>query len=232
MENTDDSDTMLPTGIVTDEAKIRRYVNVDSLIKDGATLNEVDKDFKNSFKNWRCDLRLGNEVYISSERAPRQLKKGEFVTIHPGDFVLLLTKEHLKLPANVMGFISMRFDYKEKGLINVSGFHVDPKYEGKLIFSAFNAGPKDIVLRESDPIFMIFFERMHFLEGEAPSKVKTGFEYIPAKMVEEIQGKSATLSANANRLDRIEFYMKVMGGIIIASGLSFIGFGIKALIGA
>lgn len=79
---------------------------------------------------------------------------------------------------------------------------------------------------------MIFFERMHFLEGEAPSKVKTGFEYIPAKMVEEIQGKSATLSANANRLDRIEFYMKVMGGIIIASGLSFIGFGIKALIGA
>ena len=42
-------------------------------------------------------------------------------------------------------------------LINVSGFHVDPNYKGKLIFSAFNAGPRDIILRKLDPVFMIFF---------------------------------------------------------------------------
>ena len=222
-------------GIVTDKYEIQQYVNIaDKDYVDDYTSDQAKKCFDKCFKAWRCDLRLGREVYISSEEAPRKLARGEFVTIKPGDFVLLLTRENLNLPDDVMGFISMRFDYKEKGLINVSGFLVDPNYNGKLIFSAFNAGPKDIVLCESDRVFMIFFERMQFtLTGnEKKPAERSGFNHIPAKMVEEIQGKSVTLSANSNRLDRMEFYMKVMGGIIIAGGVSFIGFGIKKLLGA
>lgn len=225
----------IQVGIVTDKFEVQQYVNIaDKNYVDDYTCQRAKECFKRCFKSWRCDLRLGREVYISSEEAPRRLKRGEFVTIKPGDFVLLLTRENLNLPDDVMGFISMRFDYKEKGLINVSGFHVDPNYHGKLIFSAFNAGPKDIVLRESDPVFMIFFERMQFTSTESGKgpEVRFGFNHIPAKMVEEIQGKSVTLSANSNRLDRMEFYMKVMGGIIIAGGVSFIGFGIKKLLGA
>lgn len=117
-------------GIVMDVEDVARYTghpceNYTDLTK-----------FKDSnvFKEWRCDLSLGNEVYVSSDNTPRRLKPGEFVVIHPGEFVLLLTKEKLHLDSDVMGFISMRFDYKQKGLINVSGFHVDPNFEGQLIF--------------------------------------------------------------------------------------------------
>jgi hypothetical protein len=40
-----------------------------------------------------------------------------------------------------MAFISMRTAFKFKGLVNISGFHVDPGYKGKLIFAVFNASP-------------------------------------------------------------------------------------------
>lgn len=214
-------------GLVTDIDKIKKYVGVNKTgyVDYG---DEKEKVFKDNFKEWRCNLRLGKEVYISSEDAPKKLKKGEFVVIKPGDFVLLLTREHLQLEDDVMGFISMRFDYKQKGLINVSGFHVDPNYDGKLIFSAFNAGPKDIVLRESDPVFMIFFERMNF--HCTVQKEKKGFTYIPADIVEQIRGKSVTLSSNANRLDRMEFYLKIVSGMVIAISMSLIGMIIRELI--
>lgn len=212
---------MCHTGIITDEEKIKSYVGFDySSYGDDS---EKEKIFRDNFKEWRCNLRLGDEVYISSETVPKQLNDDEFVVIKPGDFVLLLTKEELKLGPDVMGFISMRFDYKQKGLINVSGFHVDPNYKGKLIFSAFNAGPRDIVLRKLDPVFMIFFEQMSV---ECQDE-HTGFQHIPAAMVEQIQGKSITLSSNAGRLDRMEFYLKLIGGIVIAIA---VGIAIRSLI--
>lgn len=214
---------MNTAGIVTDEEQIKHYVGFyNSTYGDDG---EKSKIFEDNFKDWRCNLRLGDEVYISSETVPKQLNDGEFVTIKPGDFILLLTKEELDLGPNVMGFISMRFDYKQKGLINVSGFHVDPNYKGKLIFSAFNAGPRDIILRKLDPVFMIFFEEM----SVECQKKHPGFQHIPATIVEQIQGKSITLSSNAGRLDRMEFYLKLIGGIIITIAVSLFGVAIKAL---
>lgn len=204
-------------GIITDEGKIKSYVGFyhSSYGKNG----EKNKIFQNNFKEWRCNLRLGDEVYISSDTAPKQLKDDEFITVKPGDFILLLTKEELDLESDVMGFISMRFDYKQKGLINVSGFHVDPNYKGKLIFSAFNAGPRDIILRKLDPVFMIFFEKV----GAECQNEHLGFQHIPASMVEQIQGKSITLSSNAGKLDRMEFYLKLIGGIVITITVSLLG---------
>jgi len=56
-----------------------------------------------------------------------------------------------------MAFISMRTGIKFQGLINVSGFHVDPGYEGKLIYAVYNASPSAIQICEGDRIFKIWF---------------------------------------------------------------------------
>lgn len=138
-------------GIITNKDKIKEF------IIQGVPKDKEDDDFSSSFKHWKYRLHLGREVYISTDDYPKHLKYREYIVIKPGDFVLLITRETINLPSDVMAFISMRFDYKQKGLINVSGFHVDPSYNGKLIFSAFNAGPKDIVLQEGEAVFMIFF---------------------------------------------------------------------------
>ena len=114
-----------------------------------------------------------------------------------------------------MAFISIRFDYKQKGLINVSGFHVDPNYYGKIIFSVFNAGPKDIVLRYEDPVFMIFFQYIDGVKKEKKEISTPLYQHIPAEMMEQIKGRSATLASNATRLDKMEFYFKIIGGTIL-----------------
>lgn len=208
-------------GIVTNKDEIRRWIRIE---REG--IRSSERVFDDLFVDWRCNLRLGNEIYISTDEVPKKLCKGEFSVIRPGEFVLFLTKEKLEMPDNVMGFISIRYDYKKKGLVNVSGFHVDPNYEGKLIFSAYNAGPKDIVLRESDPVFMIFFQRLE-IHCQKPHR---GYTHIPAEMVEQIRGKSATLASNAHRLERLEFYFKILGGIVVALLMAIITVSVKGFL--
>ena len=107
------------------------------------------------------DLSLGEEVYISGEDSPRRLSKSSpFVSLPRGQFALLMTKEYVTVPPDYLGFISIRFRKKAQGLINVSGFHIDPGFEGKILFSVFNAGPSDVVLKYGEPTFMIFFYKL------------------------------------------------------------------------
>lgn len=229
--------------IVTGEpaqVEARCIIAKESIIKGHIKCSDLDKVIDSSdqktvwdehFSHWKYKLRLGDQVYLSTEDIPKKLKKGEYTTIKPGDFALLITKEEVILGKDTMAFISMRFDYKQKGLINVSGFHVDPYYEGKLIFSVFNAGPRDIVLREGDPVFMIFFQKIsQEINRKKPTK---GYNFIPADMVEQIRGKSATLASNASRLDKVEFHLKVIGGLILATLVLLLGIALKgALPGA
>lgn len=108
-------------------------------------------------------LRMGGVYYRTGEQeAGYEQKKttlasGESFLIPAGQFAFLLSKETVKIPPEAMAFISMRTGIKFQGLINVSGFHVDPGYEGKLIYAVYNASPAAIQICEGDPIFKIWF---------------------------------------------------------------------------
>src|SRR6185312_1862106 len=65
--------------------------------------------------------------------------------------------EEVNIPDNAMAFISMRTRIKYQGLINVSGFHVDPGYRGKLVYAVYNASPSSIQISENDLVFKIWF---------------------------------------------------------------------------
>lgn len=68
-----------------------------------------------------------------------------------------MTQESVRVPDDALALISMRAGYKFKGLINVSGFHVDPGWEGKLLFSVYNAGPAEVIVQLGDPMFLIVY---------------------------------------------------------------------------
>ncbi len=116
--------------------------------------NQIDKDNGVAF-----DLRLGNQYYLSGENYPDKLKEGNYLNIEPGQFALLTTYEKFDMPIDLVAFISMRFSIKAKGLINVSGFQVDPGYRGVFIFSVYNAGPVKVPLKYKDEIFTIIFSQ-------------------------------------------------------------------------
>lgn len=136
----------------------------------GETLGERLKTLIEPFSPTRLDcaaytLAIGPEVYVSPNDQSadpttvtvRQLGDAEAFTIPPGQFAFLLTEEVISVPADALAFISIRAKTKFRGLVNVSGFHVDPGFRGQLTFAVFNAGPVPIHLKRGQPIFLIWY---------------------------------------------------------------------------
>lgn len=113
-------------------------------------------------------LHMGREVYVSPNDQTedpqsvtiRQLDDKQGFTIPPGQFAFLLTDEIVEIPDDALGFISIKAKIKWRGLINVSGFHVDPGFKGRLIFSVYNAGPVPVHLRQGQPMFLLWLSNL------------------------------------------------------------------------
>lgn len=99
-------------------------------------------------------LHVGSEVYVSpdkeiaspSRHTKQRLNMEDGFTIPPGQFAFLTTQETVEVPDDAIAFISIKARLKFSGLVNISGFHVDPGYKGNLVFSVLNAGPKPLHL--------------------------------------------------------------------------------------
>ena len=113
-------------------------------------------------------LRVGSEYYVSptdqasdaKSRSLKSLADGEAFAIPPGQFAYIITHEMVHVPKDALAFISIRARVKWRGLVNVSGFHVDPGYRGRLTFAVFNAGPAPIHMRQGEPVFLIWFAQL------------------------------------------------------------------------
>jgi dCTP deaminase len=159
-------------------------------------------------------LRLGADFYISTKDKPQKLGDGEILVIKPGEFALLTTHERLKLTPYYLGFISMRFLPKARGLINISGFHVDPGFKGLLIFSVYNAGPRDVAFRYKDPIFMVIFARLaEKVEYMGPHQNQLE---IPVDMITSLRGAPVSPRALQNQVDRLKLELRIYTSIILA----------------
>jgi dCTP deaminase len=108
------------------------------------------------------NLKMGDCYFRTADGTGAEQKKtylspNEPFLIPAGQFAFLLSRETVNVPANSMAFISMRTGIKFQGLINVSGFHVDPGYSGRLIYAVYNASPSPVQICEGDAIFKIWF---------------------------------------------------------------------------
>ncbi len=161
----------------------------------------------NKIESASYNLTLGNEVHISflpdtphKDRKKITLKESEGTAIPPGQFAFLITAENVKIPKNVVAFISIKFKAKAKGLINVSGFHVDPGYNGKLIFAVYNAGSLNFHVTQGDALFSIWFAELD--EEDEKPRTQKGFTSIPSDLMNAPDNSS--LFAVTKRIDAIE----------------------------
>jgi|GEM_PF-1299668 len=231
---------------------LKKYLSTESVITDGSG--------NNSFKEERVEeaayaLSLGSEAYRTDNK-DRKIElldeKSRTVEINPGQFTLLMTDEYLCIPKDKLAFISIKAKQKLKGLINVSGFHVDPGFQGKLLFSVYNAGPSTITLETKKPYFLIWFA---YLNEEASDEdaynatknhhqgqktipleyvdaLKRGDIASPSTLLELIKGQSTLIDSKIKETERkyfnLDYFYKLIIGLLIAifiRGL-FIGFGI------
>jgi dCTP deaminase len=155
-------------------------------------------------------LRVGAEIYVTptfdegsaSTHTKQQLAEGEAFPIPSGQFAFLITEESVSVPTGAMAFISIKARIKFRGLVNVSGFHVDPGWKGPLIFSVFNAGPGTVHLQRGQDMFLIWYADL-----DEPSNLHRGGEgpkFIPTDLINNITGELNSLQNLATRIRDVE----------------------------
>jgi dCTP deaminase len=154
---------------------------------------------------------MGSEAYVTpvTDRDPpsiRGLKPGGAFRIPSGQFAFLLTHEAVHVPDNALGLVALRARaLKFRGLVNVSGFHVDPGYIGRLVLAVYNAGPGEIHLKQGEALFEVFFAD---LDQETtpyrPSDGKGETYSIDTSYVAMIAGKFETLAGLKNKIEEVE----------------------------
>jgi len=174
-------------------------------------------------------LSIGKEYFINGSGSSTvvKLSKGQGFVIEPGQFAYILTGEKVYISKAAIGFISIRASTKFRGLINVSGFQVNPGFNGNLVFAVFNAGPRHINLHEGDEIFSLWIADLdapvaenHEENGNIPN----GLDNIPSDIINKISGDSLTAYQLSKRLEKVEgnlteFRTNVFRGSIALSSI-------------
>ena len=158
------------------------------------------------------DFRLGKEYFVTGEKTPKYLTAGQpWLKIEPGQFGLLTSYETIHMPLDLIALISMRFSKKKAGLVNVSGFHIDPGYDGKIVFSVYNAGPNTVSLKLQDDIFMATFSKI----SRPISDKKPGRRNLTQDDWIALMGGANMLSPQeiAEKIGRLEVWNKVAWAI-------------------
>lgn len=158
--------------------------------------------------NAAYELSMGEESYITRtddhQTVIHTQQSGQLINIPPGQFALLLTEECIAVPEYAIGFISIKFSLKLRGLINVSGFHVDPGYEGKLLFSVFNAGSQSITIMPGAPTFLLWYASLSSPTTDLYDGSRKGRVAIVADEVMNVRGTPYSPNEIVEKLSRVE----------------------------
>ena len=190
--------------------------------KDGKNYDEAN------FKQASYDLRLGDEIYVVGRRAPEKLTdRSPYALLPPGQFAILTTYEEVCMPRSVLGFIAIRTKFKLQGLVNISGFHVDPSFHGKLVFAVQNVGPNDIRVKLGEPTFTIFFAELKAGDiGETRDNTEVHFKQnmkgIRLEDVQLLGGGSITLAGLQKEVQRLRTLVLVYGPFAVAAFIALL----------
>jgi dCTP deaminase len=206
---------------------------IETLLDAGHLIEGYDKKH---VQQSSYDLRLGEDIYVGGKSAPRKLTPDyPYLTLKPGQFAILTCYENINLQkgdpqkgeSSYMGFIALRSTFKMQGLVNISGFHVDPTYQGTLLFAVQNVGPSDILLKYKEPTFTIFFACVDGDVGDLRSnekdvRFKPGKKGIPLQAVQNLGGGSVTISELRKEISNLRRIVLVYGPVVVAALIALI----------
>jgi len=151
-------------------------VDVKEYIKNGKIIIEpfepekyimpvgVDLRLGNTFKGFKItqdthidptnvDLELNTELI--------EVQDGKSFIVHPGEFILGVTKEHIELPNDIAGRIDGRSSLGRLGIIvHSTAGHVDPGWKGKLTLEISNIGKLPVALTPGMKFCSLIFEKL------------------------------------------------------------------------
>jgi dCTP deaminase len=172
------------------------------------------------------ELKMGAQGAISCD-GPNQITKlqqRDSFCVPRGQFALLMTEEKVRVPSDALGFISLKTSVKSRGLVNVSGFHVDPGYECRLKFWVYNAGNDDIHVLRGDPLFLIWFADLDQKTDDVYKKNREALNEITGDDLRQLHGSLSSPAALAKQIEQLEVKVRLfewIGGtaLVVLIGL-------------
>ena len=134
-------DKELNEHVISDPAKIKEVYNwwkkgEWNKIKDSLMIDPFEPEEKLS--SCCYDLSVGEEyVSLRDPRNTKKLKEGEAINIEPSETVLILTKEYLALPKNIMAMVVPKARWIFEGTL-LNATRVDATWYGKLLIGFTN----------------------------------------------------------------------------------------------
>lgn len=187
-------------------------------------------------RNCSYELTLGGEAYVtgSEPHGTRFLAdQRSQLSIPPGQFALLLTEETVSIPPNTIGFISLKSLFKLHGLVNVSGFHVDPGFRGRLVFSVYNAGGQDLLISRGERLFLLWLSSLEDETADryqGPRQQQRGISNQDIMAIGRQHYSPAAVDERLTSLEvKIETAYRIVVAILIGLVLAGAGFFIRAL---
>ena len=181
------------------------------------------------------DLRIGDPLLKGGEAVPISLSESGSVIIRAGEFFTFRTHEKLKLTNIISGHLGAKSYFVQRGLILLSGQHVDPGFEGFLLMGGYNASPRDVVVKYLDRICNIEFHRLaqpatkklrefpELQSGELPRTIRDYFMGIEPLSVYKLSESMSRMAQNMSVMSQevgdlsrdVRFLSKLMWRLVI-----------------
>jgi dCTP deaminase len=150
------------------------------------------------FGSFSVDLRLGNQfrvfdhsqhpfvdlaspdsVYRMSDKLMRDVAvlDGDPFYLHPGELALGVTRERVRLPDHIAGWLDGRSSLARLGLmVHITAHTIDPGWDGRITLEFYNSGRFPLALRPDMRICAISFELLSSPTSK-PYYAKKGAKY-------------------------------------------------------
>ncbi len=167
--------------------------DIKKYIKQGKIFLNPCSDLNKQLSGSSLDLRLGNEfrVFNHSQHIvidpkkkneytkPLKLKNNEPFVVHPGEFILGITKEIVGIDNSLCARIDGKSSVGRLGIVvHSTAGHVNPGWVGKLTLEISNIGRIPVLLYPGMNVCQLVFE---VLSSEAQAGYSKGGRYFKQK---------------------------------------------------
>jgi dCTP deaminase len=150
-------------------------VGVISMLSDKDIKDLIDKKklliepfSKKSIGCASIDLSLGNiftrysgTIDTRSENIAHESYRASELSLYPGEFILAVTKERVKIPNGHYGFIETRGNFSRAGIsVSCDDGHIDPGTDGVITLEIRNNNNVPVKLYSGDFICQLFLFRL------------------------------------------------------------------------
>ena len=174
-------------------------------LEDRLEARELIEPYRSGrIKHGAYELSMGNEFFKTTDETKVTLDEKQQQKIPAGQIALLLTEEVIRVPDDTIALISMKASIKMSGLINISGFHVDPGFEGRLKFSVYNAGTTGLPVTRGTPMFLIWFVSLDRTTSDTYEGGRIGVDAITDEDVARLPGEISSPAELRHELDELK----------------------------